>query len=76
MALIAQALTSTDDGEIRQCLQWLKTTHAGTGFMHESFNKDEAGKFTRAWFAWANTLFGELIVKLNQDRPNLLNSVS
>jgi meiotically up-regulated gene 157 (Mug157) protein len=72
MALIAQALTSIDDAEIRQCLHWLKTTHAGTGFMHESFDKDNPAKFTRAWFAWANTLFGELMVKLSQERPNLL----
>ena len=72
MAIIAQALTSTDDAEIRQCLHWLKTTHAGTGFMHESFNKDDPSKFTRAWFAWANTLFGELIVNLSQRRPHLL----
>jgi meiotically up-regulated gene 157 (Mug157) protein len=74
MALIAQALTSTEDAEIRRCLHWLKTTHAGTGFMHESFHKDDPAKFTRAWFAWANTLFGELIVKLSQERPNLLKS--
>jgi meiotically up-regulated gene 157 (Mug157) protein len=74
MALIAQAMTSNEDGEIRRCLRWLKTTHAGTGFMHESFEKDDPAKFTRAWFAWANTLFGELIVKLSQERPNLLKS--
>lgn len=72
MALIAQAMTSSDEAEIRQCLHWLKTTHAGTGFMHESFDKDNPAKYTRAWFAWANTLFGELIVQLNQERPNLL----
>lgn len=72
MALIAQALTSNEDAEIRRCLQWLKMTHAGTGFMHESFHKDNPAKFTREWFAWADTLFGELIVKLSQERPNLL----
>jgi hypothetical protein len=72
MALIVQALTSDDDSEIRHCLHWLKTTHAGTGFMHESFNKDNPAKYTRAWFAWSNSLFGELIVKLSQERPNLL----
>ncbi|MGB7844985.1 MAG: glycoside hydrolase family 125 protein [Candidatus Acidiferrum sp.] len=72
MALIAQALTSTDDAEIRQCLCWIKTTHAETGFIHESFHKDNAAKFTRAWFAWGNSLFGELIVKLSQERPQLL----
>jgi meiotically up-regulated gene 157 (Mug157) protein len=75
MALIVQALTSGNEAEIRQCLQWLKTTHAGTGFMHESFDKDNPAKFTRAWFAWANSLFGELIVKLSEERPELLKSV-
>lgn len=75
MSIITQALTSTDEAEMRQCLHWLKTTHAGTGFMHESFDKDNPAKFTRAWFAWANSLFGELIVKLSQERPALLKSV-
>jgi uncharacterized protein len=75
MALIAQAMTSNDEAEIRQCLRRLKTTHAGTGFMHESFEKDDPAKFTRAWFAWANTLFGELIVRLSEERPNLLKTV-
>jgi hypothetical protein len=72
MALIVQALTSNNDAEIRHCLHWLKTTHAETGFMHESFDKDNPAKYTRAWFAWSNSLFGELIVKLSQERPNLL----
>jgi meiotically up-regulated gene 157 (Mug157) protein len=72
MSIIMQALTSTDESEIRQCLRWLKTTHAGTGFMHESFDKDDPTRFTRAWFAWANSLFGELIIKLSQERPQLL----
>jgi meiotically up-regulated gene 157 (Mug157) protein len=66
------ALTSTSDGEIQQCLHWLKTTHAGTGFMHESFDKDNPAHFTREWFAWANTLFGELMIKLSVQRPGLL----
>ena len=42
----------------------LQRTDAGTGFIHESFNVDDAQKFTREWFAWQNTLFGELIIKL------------
>jgi meiotically up-regulated gene 157 (Mug157) protein len=42
--------------------------------MHESFKKDDAASFTRPWFAWANTLFGELIVKLASDRASLLAS--
>ena len=63
MSIIMQAMTSTSEKEIAQCLHWLKASHAGTGFMHESFHKDNASKFTRKWFAWANTLFGELMLR-------------
>jgi uncharacterized protein len=72
MAIVIRALTTNDDSEQRQCLAWLKSTHAGTGFMHESFNKDNPAKFTRDWFAWANTLFGELILKFDKTNPKLL----
>ena len=65
-------LTSNDDQEIKECLTTLQHTHAGTGFMHESFWKHDAGKFTRKWFAWANTLFGELILTLLRERPDVL----
>jgi len=74
MSLMQYALASDDDAQIRQCLQWLKTTDAGTGFMHESFGKDDPNTFTRAWFAWANTLFGELIIDLHQRKPQLLKA--
>jgi meiotically up-regulated gene 157 (Mug157) protein len=72
LGIIMQALTSTDTGEIRLCLGLLKSTNANTGFMHESFSKDDPKQFTRPWFAWANTLFGELILKLHTERPELL----
>lgn len=64
IGLTMRALTSTNDAEVKACVDMLKRTHAGTGFMHESFNPDDPAKFTRKWFAWANTLFGELIAKL------------
>ncbi|WP_333573817.1 glycoside hydrolase family 125 protein [Sphingomonas sp.] len=72
MSIITHALNSDDDTVIAQCLTWLKTTHGGTGFMHESFNKDDPAKFTRAWFAWTNGLFGDLILDLERRRPALL----
>lgn len=76
MSIMMRAFTSRDDGEIRDCLRMLMTTDAGTGFMHESFHKDNAEKFTRKWFAWQNTLFGELILKLIGDgKLDLLNSL-
>jgi len=72
MAIIMRAMTSTDDGEIATCLRMLKGSHGGTGFMHESFHQDDPTEFTREWFAWANTLFGELILKVHRERPHLL----
>lgn len=72
LGIIMRALTSRDDQEILLCFKMLKTTHAGTGFMHESFESDDPKKFTRSWFAWANTLFGELVLKVYAERPQLL----
>ncbi len=76
MSLIMKALTSTDDQEIAQCVRSLMDTDNDTGFIHESFHKNNPSKFTREWFAWQNTLFGELVLKLvNQGKVELLNSI-
>ena len=72
MGIILRAMTSNDDNEIKKCLKMLINTHDNTGFMHEAFHKDNQSDFNRSWFAWANTLFGELIIKLYNERPHLL----
>ena len=74
MGIILRAMTSTDVNEIKKCLVMLKATHANTGFMHEGFDKDDPGKYSRDWFAWANTLFGELILKIYNENRALLAS--
>lgn len=77
MSIMMKAFTSTDDAEIKWCIETLMRTDAGTGFMHESFHKDAPTNFTRDWFAWQNTLFGELIIKLvNDGKLDVLNSIS
>jgi hypothetical protein len=73
MALAMQALTSTDETEISEMLWTLRNTTAGTGFMHESYHVDDPNNFTRAWFAWANTVFGDLILYLDKNYPHLLS---
>jgi len=73
MSIIMRGMTSTDENEIRNCIQMLRKTHGGTGFMHESFYQDDAKKFTRKWFAWANTLFGEFLWKTLEEKPHLLS---
>ncbi len=77
MSIMMKAFTSTDDKEIKTCIEMLVNTDADLGFMHESFHKDDATRFTREWFAWQNTLFGELILKLvNEGKAPLLNSIN
>jgi len=72
MSLLIRALTSTHDEEIVACLRWLRNTTGGTGYMHESFDASDPSQYTRPWFAWANTLFGELVLKLAHEKPSLL----
>jgi meiotically up-regulated gene 157 (Mug157) protein len=67
LSYIMRAMTSQSDEEIRYCIQMIKETHADTGFIHESFFRDDPKQYTRSWFAWANTIFGELILKLNTE---------
>jgi meiotically up-regulated gene 157 (Mug157) protein len=74
MSQIMYAQTSNSDQEIRHCVAVLKESAAGTGFMHESYNKNDPSKFTRSWFAWANTLFGELIARLAVRNRGLLEN--
>ncbi len=74
MSITMRALTSGDKEEIGLCIKSLQRTHGGTGFMHEAFHKDDPKNFTRAWFAWSNTLFGELIWKTFHENPDLLKS--
>ncbi len=76
MSQIVYALTAGSGPgsgvEIRCMLKMLQASAAGTGFMHESYNRKDIKIFTRPWFAWANSLFGELVIQLAETRPELL----
>ena len=61
IGLTMQILTSTDPAEKQECLDTIAHTHAGTNFMHEGFDVDDPTQFTRPWFAWANTLFAQML---------------
>ena len=72
MSQIMYALTSDRGAEVRTMIQILKGCAAATGFVHESYNRNNCALFTRSWFAWANTLFGELIARTVTHDPALL----
>lgn len=67
IALCIQAMTTFDCNEIAELLSMLLETTGGTGFMHESFDKDSPQSFTREWFAWANSMFGEMVYRLYEN---------
>jgi meiotically up-regulated gene 157 (Mug157) protein len=61
VAVAIRGLTAVDDAERLDCIRLLAASHAGTHLAHESFNVDDPAEFTRPWFAWANSLVGELL---------------
>ena len=74
IALCIQAMTSDNLDETERILHMLIRGHAGTGYMHESFDPDDPARFTRPWFAWANSMFGEMVYRLYEE--NKLSAVS
>lgn len=75
LSIIMRIMTSEDENEIVQNIKYLKSTHGNTWFMHESFHKDNPFQFTRKWFPWPNSLFGEMILKLYKEHPGLLKRI-
>lgn len=62
LALIMEALTSTDPAETARVLSYLAASDTGNHVLHESFDANDPKRFTRADFAWPNALFTELHV--------------
>ncbi|CAO3664822.1 unnamed protein product [Rhizopus stolonifer] len=78
MSQIVRILSSNDDQEIKEALNNLVSSTDHTGLIHESINvyAAEGGDgnkgYTRSWFAWANGLFGQAILKIARERPHLI----
>ncbi len=76
MSLMIRALSTDMPSVAAGCIAQLKTSHAGTGFMHEAFEAGNPTHYTRPWFAWANGLFGELVINLARRMPRVLAAPS
>ncbi len=63
IALIMQGLTAQTNLEVDDCLDMLLNSHDGSYFIHEAIDKDNQSNYSRPWFAWANSLFAELVIK-------------
>lgn len=75
ISLIFQALTSQNEEEIGECLLLLIESSAKTGLLHESFEADNPNVYSRPWFAWANSLFGGLMIELLEKHNELIQSI-
>ena len=72
MAMILNMFNQSNTGQIEKSLMELIISSSGTGLLHESFHKDNAQIFTRPWFAWCNSLFSDVVIKLMQRHPGLI----
>lgn len=71
MSLLVQAMTSTSDSEITECINLVRNSSL-LGLVHESVDVNDISKYTRSWFAWANSLFSRTILKIAEEKPHLL----
>jgi meiotically up-regulated gene 157 (Mug157) protein len=72
IADIMEAMVTDDETTKRAKLRKLSKLHADTYFVHESVNVDDPKDYTRPWFGWANSLYGEFILDLADDYPSIL----
>jgi len=74
MAQAMQGMTSSNEKEILKVLWYLRDSTAATGFMHEAYSPKNPNHYSRRWFAWANTVFGDFILYLDKEYPHILQS--
>ena len=54
--------------EQNEIFEMFKRTDANTNLMHEGFNVDDPNKYSRPWFSWANSMFAEFILHINNKK--------
>ncbi|MDQ2679652.1 MAG: glycoside hydrolase family 125 protein [Candidatus Eremiobacteraeota bacterium] len=74
LALVMEALTSTDPTEITQTMGAIAASDTGDHRLHEAFNPNWPEAYTRADFAWPNALFAELMLSRDNHIPGMIES--
>lgn len=64
-------MTSDSDSEIRECINLVRNSSL-LGLVHESINVNDINEYTRSWFAWANSVFAQMILKIAAEKPYII----
>jgi meiotically up-regulated gene 157 (Mug157) protein len=67
IAVALRGLTATSVDERVAAIRLLGASHGGTYLAHESFDPDDPTRYSRPWFAWANSVVGELLERAALD---------
>lgn len=71
MSVLVRAMTSDDDDEIKESIELVRNSSL-LGLIHETVDVNHIAKYTRSWFAWANSVFAQTIIDLAERKPHLL----
>ncbi|KAI9930439.1 hypothetical protein ASPWEDRAFT_461033 [Aspergillus wentii DTO 134E9] len=71
MSLLVQAMTTDSDSEIIESINLVRNSSL-LGLVHESINVNDIKDYTRSWFAWANSVFAQTILKVAAQKPHLI----
>ncbi|KAI5286917.1 hypothetical protein KEM54_006402 [Ascosphaera aggregata] len=71
MSVMVAARTSDSDAEITEALNMVRDS-SRLGLVHESVNVNNVNKYTRPWFAWANSVFACAVLDIAEKKPEIL----
>ena len=71
LALVMQGLTASSTGEKQDILTQILASDPGDHLLHESFDPDDAKRYTRPDFGWPNALFSEFVLTSFQGVPEI-----
>ncbi|OAL70432.1 hypothetical protein A7D00_5398 [Trichophyton violaceum] len=71
MSVLVRARTANSDAEVMESINMVRDSCL-LGLVHESVDVNRIAKYTRSWFAWANSVFAQTILDLAENKPHLI----